>query len=137
MLYAATRGSLLKSLGSTLFTDSIFATSKSDLTPEAYAAHRRHLDAPKPLSTREREMADIRAAEASGTYEGSRARVNHVGAGVGLNWSDPVVAAIQHLGEGTDSSVAIIVSSVSATIHLPSLILPSSENRLSDRNLDA
>src|ERR1700709_560398 len=73
MLYASTRGSLLKSLGSTLFTDSIFATSKADLTPEAYAAHRRHLDAPKPLSTREREMADIRAAEATGTYEGSSA----------------------------------------------------------------
>ena len=39
MLYASTWLSPLKSLGSSLYTDSIFATSKADLTPEAYDAH--------------------------------------------------------------------------------------------------
>lgn len=112
MLYASTRASLLKSLGSTLFSDSIFATSKADLTPEAYASHRRHLAAPKPLSAREQEMADVRAAEREGgvAYDGSRARASPIGTGVGLNWSEEVEDAVKKLGEGDGCEVAIIVS---------------------------
>ncbi len=63
MIYASTRNSVTKSLGATSFVDTIFATSKEDLTPEGYAAHKRHLAAPKPMSAREKEMADIKAAE--------------------------------------------------------------------------
>ncbi|KAF8654072.1 hypothetical protein AX16_003605 [Volvariella volvacea WC 439] len=108
MLYAATRASLLKSLGSTLFTDSLFATNKSDLTAEAYTAHKKHITAPQPLSAREKEMADVRAAEGLGNYEGSRARANHIGTGVGLNWSEDVENAIRDLAQGLDSSVVVI-----------------------------
>ncbi|TFK76569.1 actin depolymerizing protein [Pluteus cervinus] len=107
MLYASSRSSLLKSLGSTLFTESIFATSKLDLTPEAYAAHKRHQAAPLPLSSREKELFDLRAAESRGTYEGSRARASHVGAGVGLQWSDEVVNAVRELIIGSGSSIVI------------------------------
>jgi twinfilin-like protein len=113
MLYASTRGSLLKSLGSTLFTDSIFATSRSDLTPEAYAAHRKHLAAPQPLSAHEQELADIRAAERDGGgsgYDGSRTRQNHVGTGVGLSWSGEVEQAVAKLGESEGSEVIVVVS---------------------------
>jgi twinfilin len=41
------------------FPDALFATHKSDLTATAYAAHRQHQTAPKPLSAREQEMADV------------------------------------------------------------------------------
>lgn len=118
MLYASTRTSLLKSLGSTFFTDSLFATSKSDLTPEGYAAHLKHMAAPKPLSVREQEMADIRAAEraaGSGGYVGSRARQSPIGAGVGLNWSEEVENAVKDLGQGEDSKVVIIASNFLVT----------------------
>lgn len=109
MLYAATRNSLVKSLGATLFTDSIFATSKSELTPDAYASHRRHLAAPKPLSAREQELADVRAAEGSENYEGSRARVNHIGSGVGMRWSEDVENAVKHLGASDGCEIVVIV----------------------------
>ncbi|KAG5340330.1 hypothetical protein C0989_002141 [Termitomyces sp. Mn162] len=108
MLYASTRASLLKALGSTLFTDSLFATSKADLTPEAYAVHRRHINAPKPLSAREQEIADVRAAESGGVYEGSRARVNHIGTGVGFQWSEDLQDAVRHLAQGEQSAIVII-----------------------------
>ncbi|KAF9457234.1 hypothetical protein BDZ94DRAFT_1326422 [Collybia nuda] len=108
MLYASTRTSLLKTLGSTLFTDSIFATSTVDLTPEAYASHRRHLAAPKPLSLREQEMAEIRAAESGNAYGGSRARVNHIGTGVGLVWSREVEDAVRDLGAGSGCAVVVV-----------------------------
>jgi len=111
MLYASTRLSLLKSLGSTLFTDSIFATSKAELTPDAYDAHFRHASAPNPLSAREQEIADLREAEnEAASYAGSKVRVTHMGTGVGLNWSPEVEHAVTKLGKGTDCSLVIIVS---------------------------
>ncbi|PPR08099.1 hypothetical protein CVT24_010560 [Panaeolus cyanescens] len=109
MLYASTRASFLKSLGSSQFTDTIFATSKADLTWDAYLAHLKHNAAPNPLSSREQELSDLRAAEASSaTYDGSRARVNHIGSGIGLSWSPDVEAAVHDLTHGTGDSVLIV-----------------------------
>lgn len=113
MLYAATRNTLTKSLGSAHFTDSIFATSKDDVTAESYARHKQHLAAPKPMSAREKEMAAVKAAErqAGGSqYEGSRARQNHVGQGVGLKWTEDVENAVQELGHGEGSAIVVLVS---------------------------
>ncbi|KAH8833968.1 hypothetical protein DL96DRAFT_1666909 [Flagelloscypha sp. PMI_526] len=112
MLYASTRASLTKSLGSTLFSDSIFATSKADITPDAYAAHRRHISAPKPMSSREQELADIREAEreAGSSYQGMRARASHVGTGVGLNWSEPVAAAIKALSDEANGTQLVVIT---------------------------
>lgn len=111
MLYASTRLSLLKSLGSTLFTDSLFATSKADITPEAYDAHLRHASAPNPLSAREKEIADLREAEnEAGLYAGSKVRATHIGTGVGLNWSAEAEHAVTSLGAGSGCSIVIIVS---------------------------
>lgn len=111
MLYASTRSSLLKSLGSTVFADSIVATSKADLTAEAYQAHLRHLAAPKPLSVREQEMADVRAAESdSASYQGSRARASHVGSGVGFKWVPEVEESITELGRGDNAAIVVLAS---------------------------
>ncbi|KAJ3905364.1 hypothetical protein F5879DRAFT_950964 [Lentinula edodes] len=140
MLYAATRASLLKHLGSTVFTDSLFATSKSDLTPEAYLAHLKHIAAPKPLSSREQEMEDIRLAERSNapSYEGSRARTSIVGTGVGLNWTADVESAVKEMGNSDESGLVVItIDTASETLVLSSVApmkidtlkssLPSSE----------
>lgn len=109
-LYASTRSSLTKSLGSTIFVDSLFATDKADLTPDAYEAHKRHQAAPKPLSAREQEMADIKAAEreAGNSYEGSNARKNHIGQGVGLSWSSEAENAVKGLVSQNDSRIVVL-----------------------------
>jgi len=140
MLYASSRASLLKSLGSTSFADSLFATSKADLTPEAYNAHLKHMAAPKPLSAREQEIADIRAAERvnAPAYEGSRARTSIVGTGVGLNWTAEVENAVEELGRGEEGSIVtvsidtgsetlVLSSASSATIDSFKSSLPASE----------
>ncbi|KIJ63252.1 hypothetical protein HYDPIDRAFT_113217 [Hydnomerulius pinastri MD-312] len=111
MLYASTRNSLTKSLGSTVFTDSIFATSKADVTPEGYAAHKRHQAAPKPLSAREQEMADIKAAEreAGTKYEGSRVRQNHLGQSeVGYKWHQDAEDAVKELSTGEGNRLVVL-----------------------------
>ncbi|KAJ7261296.1 actin depolymerizing protein [Mycena haematopus] len=102
---------LAQVFGSSLFSDSVFATSKADLTPEAYAAHRRHVTAPKPLSASEREMADVRAAEreAGGlsVYQGSRARTTHMGKTIGMPWTADLEDAVKSLNEGDDSVLVV------------------------------
>ncbi|KXN85491.1 Twinfilin [Leucoagaricus sp. SymC.cos] len=109
MLYASSRSSLFKSLGSTVFTDSIYATSRTDLTAEAYQAHLRHLAAPNPLSAREQEMADVRAAESgSASYEGSRPRASHVSSGVGFKWTPEVEDAVTELGRGDNCALLVL-----------------------------
>lgn len=111
MLYASTRNSLIKALGSATFADSLFATSKTDLTPEAYAAHKRHIAAPKPLSSREQELADIRAAENnSQSYQGTSARTSHVKNPVGFPWSEEAESAIVNLGRGDGCAIVILVN---------------------------
>lgn len=116
MLYAATRNALTKMLGSTHFTDSIFATSKDDLSADAYAKHKRHLAAPQPMSARELEMAAVKAAErevGGAIYEGSRGRRNHVGMPVGSGkqeWTEEVIVALKQLGKGDTSQLLILVS---------------------------
>ncbi|KAG8754384.1 Twinfilin-1 [Ceratobasidium sp. 428] len=111
MLYASTRGALTKALGDQRFKDSIFATSKSDLTPEAYEAHQRHLAAPKPLTARERELEDIRAAEreTSSAYEGSGVRQSIVGSRVGMKWTDEVGEALKELPANGGRAVVISI----------------------------
>lgn len=114
MLYAATRNTLIKSLGSTHFTDQIFATAKEDLNADTYAKHKRHLAAPKLMSAREKEMEEVKAAEreAGGrSYEGSRARQNHIGQGVFLKWSPEAEEAIKDLITAGDSRLVVLVSS--------------------------
>ncbi|KAI6038453.1 hypothetical protein EDC04DRAFT_2570053 [Pisolithus marmoratus] len=142
MLYASTRNSLAKSLGSTVFTDNLFATSKADVTPESYAAHKRYQAAPQPLSTREQEMADIKAAErevAGNAYEGSRARQNHLGDGrVGYKWSSEAEEAVKQLGHGEGNQLVILRIDIStetlvlhsnseAEVNALSSLIPASE----------
>lgn len=113
MLYASTRNSLIKGLGSTVFTDTIFATSKDDLTPTAYAAHKRHIAAPQPMSAREKDMADVKAAERqSTTYEGSRARQNHIGTPIGMQWPQDVEDAVKELAGLSQDRLIVLVRSL-------------------------
>lgn len=111
MLYASTRNNLTKALGSAPFTDQLFATSKGDITADAYARHRASLAAPKPMTAREREMEEIKLAETRGaTYDSSRARKSHVGGKVGFQWSEESEQAVTELGRGEEGELVILVS---------------------------
>ena len=110
MLYASTRSSLTRSLGSAHFPDTLFATSRSDLTPESYDAHRKHMAAPQPLSARERELAEAHEAERRAeTYQSSREPRQLHGQTPGMNWSDKAKDAVIQLGKGSEDRLLILV----------------------------
>ncbi|KAF8328882.1 actin depolymerizing protein [Cantharellus anzutake] len=111
MLYASTRGSLTKEFGDQRFRDSLFATSKSDITPEGYAAHLKHNAAPSPLSAREAEIAAVRAAEGN-EYVSSKTRTSHLHVAanrVETKWSAEADEAFRDLGAGDPSFNLIVV----------------------------
>lgn len=70
-----------------------------------------HNSAPQPLSAREAELANIRAAEkAAGldAYKGASERKSHVGA-VGLTWTDDVEAALKELAEEPSQNTLVLL----------------------------
>ncbi|KAF9155901.1 hypothetical protein BG015_008150 [Linnemannia schmuckeri] len=98
MIYAATRASLTKDLGDSHFTDSIYGTNKGDFTLEGYKKHRASLAAPKPLSERERQLAEIRANEKTlvESMKGGAYRKAHA-PGMSFPLTDKAVAALKKL----------------------------------------
>ncbi len=63
------------------------------------------------MSAREAELAEIQAAERQTgvALEGSRARRNHVGAGVGLGWTQEAQNAIKDMVSGDGNNLVILV----------------------------
>ncbi|KAG8821937.1 Twinfilin-1 [Serendipita sp. 401] len=115
MLYASTQSALKKALGDSRFKDSIFATSKDDLTPDSYAAHLQHMAAPKPRSAREAEMENIRMAEreaGTNTYEGMRVKRSHVAGAMGLKWAQDAEDAVKSLKDADSSESSFVLLSV-------------------------
>jgi twinfilin-like protein len=125
MLYASSRASLTKGLGATYFVDTLFATSKADLQPGAYAAHVKNAAAPAPMSAREKEAAAVREAEkqAGAAYGGSGARASPLSAaGKGMKWGPGVEDAIRALGDAAEPTLVVL------TVDIPAetLVLASS-----------
>ncbi|SCZ90058.1 BZ3500_MvSof-1268-A1-R1_Chr9g10693 [Microbotryum saponariae] len=70
MLYASSRQSFVRALGDSRFSSSIFASTKDELTFAAYRNHLKAQQSSAPLTAREQEIADIKAAEAKERREG-------------------------------------------------------------------
>ncbi|KAK3841095.1 MAG: hypothetical protein J3R72DRAFT_445948 [Linnemannia gamsii] len=98
MIYAATRASLTRDLGDSHFSDSIYGTNKGDFTLEGYKKHKASLAAPKPLSERERQLAEIRANEKTlvESMKGGAYRKSHA-PGMAFPLTEKAVAALKKL----------------------------------------
>lgn len=99
-------------------TDSLHATSPSDLTPRGYAQHLAANAAPHPLTDRERALAEVRAAEEiEAKEEGMRGTagrggpMGQMGVGGGLTWGDGVEDALKGLS-GKNGEVVGLVSRI-------------------------
>ncbi|KAF8522264.1 actin depolymerizing protein [Hysterangium stoloniferum] len=109
MLYASTRTMLTRSLGAAAFPSTLFATSKTDLTPRAYTAHLAHLAAPPPRSVQEQEMESVRVAERSNVA--TKPTGSFAGAGVSVAWPEEVKAAVRSLA-GEQAGQKLVVLSI-------------------------
>ncbi|SAM02438.1 hypothetical protein [Absidia glauca] len=98
MLYASTKATLTKELGDSKFSDSIYGTKKSEFSHDGYKKHLAHKNADAPLTQRERELAEIKAAEAQtvSDYQGTSTRKTYA-PGLAFPLTDPAIEALQAL----------------------------------------
>ena len=98
MLFASTRLTLVRELGIERFRETIFATEKSELSPEGWARHEKHSALDAPLTEEEQALGGVKAAEASES-QGTGARRGHVSSKVNVPMGDGVLEALQSLND--------------------------------------
>ncbi|ORX46574.1 actin depolymerizing protein [Hesseltinella vesiculosa] len=98
MIYASTRATLTKDLGDGKFADNMYGTQKSEFTKDGYKKHLAHKQADAPLTQRERELAEIKAAEAqtASDYQGTSERRTYT-PGVAMPMTDEAKDALKAL----------------------------------------
>ncbi|ORX89969.1 actin depolymerizing protein [Basidiobolus meristosporus CBS 931.73] len=105
MVYASTSHTLTNQLGAGHFVDSIFGTEKEDLSFDAYRKHREHLTAPAPLTRKEEELAEVKAAESGSINIASRR--THV-SGVNFPISEAAIGELSNLKAGSTNFVQLV-----------------------------
>lgn len=98
MLYASTRATLTKELGDYRFSDNIYGTEKGEFTWDGYKKHLAHKNAEAPLTKREQELAEIKAAEAKtvSDYQGTATRKSYA-PGVSFPLTEEAIKALSEL----------------------------------------
>ncbi|KAI8373716.1 hypothetical protein BD560DRAFT_434076 [Blakeslea trispora] len=111
MLYASTRATLTKELGDYRFVDNIYGTEKSEFTWEGYKKHLAHKAAEAPLTRREQELAEIKAAEAKAVsdYQGTTTRKSYA-PGVAFPLTERSIEALQQLTKTKEERTSNFVS---------------------------
>ncbi|KAI1828164.1 actin depolymerizing protein [Xylaria intraflava] len=64
MLFAATRLTLVRELGTEHFRETIFTTTAEELTPAGFERHDKHTELDAPLTEEERTLGEVKRAEA-------------------------------------------------------------------------
>lgn len=111
MLFASTRLTLVRELGREHFRETIFATTRDELTPEGFARHDRHEGLAAPLTEEERSLQGVKEAEAE---EGGRGGTGTREIGMGQTMTMPVgedaLACLKELGGEGGRNLVMLVS---------------------------
>lgn len=123
MLFAATRLTLVRELGVERFRETLFVTTKAELTADGWAKHQSHVALQAPLTDEERSLAGVREAE-DAESRGTGARKSHVSSGLALDMDHGLVDGLRELGGGAPGRLVQVVR------HLDSLLYGSVMEKL-------
>jgi twinfilin-like protein len=126
MLFASTRLTLVRELGLESFSEQIFVENAEELSAEGWKKHEKHVAQENPLTEEERNLVDIKNAEATEVGGTSRRGGGYGSGGLKMQAGEGVAEALSSLQEGglvmlkIDSSETIVlaeapVSSVSTS----------------------
>ena len=107
MLFASTRLTLVRELGAERFRETLFATTKSELTPEGWRKHDKHGELKAPLTEEEQTLQGVKAAEAEASM-GTTTRSSHVSGSLSFPMSDSAQQALKNLPMGNDNLVQLV-----------------------------
>lgn len=107
MLFASTRLSLVRELGSEHFGEQIFTERPEELTVEGWKKHEDHSAAERPLTESERDLEGIREAEAREGGGSSRRSAGYGSSGVKIRVADEIREALAKL-ESSDGEIVML-----------------------------
>jgi twinfilin-like protein len=130
MLFAATRLTLVRELGSEHFRETFFATTAEELTPAGFEKHDAHTAIEAPLTEEERSLGEVRRAEQEAGM-GTATREIHLSKHMATPVAEDALQALRELGAGGGRSLVMLVRSTLATFLLTvSLLLTVSTKKI-------
>ncbi|KAF9875245.1 cofilin tropomyosin-type actin-binding protein [Colletotrichum karsti] len=99
MLFASTRLTLVRKLGSEHFRESIFSTTPEELSAQGFAKHDAHTELEAPLTEEERSLGAVKQAEAEAST-GTGSREIHLSKTLAMPIAEDALAAMKELNEG-------------------------------------
>ncbi|KAK6859979.1 PTK9 tyrosine kinase 9 [Apiospora arundinis] len=97
MLFASTRLTLVRELGSEHFRETIFATTAEELGPQGFAKHDRHAELEAPLTEEERTLGEVKRAEAE-AGAGTGQREIHLSKNMNMPVATDALVALSEMG---------------------------------------
>ncbi|MCJ1257968.1 Twinfilin-1 [Lignoscripta atroalba] len=107
MLFASTRLTLVRELGTERFRETLFATTKQELTAQGWHKHDESGELKAPLTEEEQTLQGVKDAEAEAS-RGTSARSSHVSSSVSFPISGDALQALRGLSDGHDNLVQLV-----------------------------
>ncbi|KAL2270608.1 hypothetical protein VTJ83DRAFT_2792 [Remersonia thermophila] len=107
MLFASTRLTLVRELGSEHFRDTFFATTPDELTPAGFERHDAHLALEAPLTEEEQSLGAVRRAEQEAGM-GTAVREIHMSKNMPTQMTDDALQALKDLAPGGPRSLVML-----------------------------
>ncbi|KAF2015530.1 twinfilin-1 [Aaosphaeria arxii CBS 175.79] len=104
MLFASTRLTLVRELGGEHFPESVFTTEADELTSSGWEKHVKHTESANPLTQEERDLQNIREAEALES-RGTQGKGLIQGGQIAIRADGEISAALKALGEGGEDNL--------------------------------
>ncbi|OAA50354.1 twinfilin-1 [Metarhizium rileyi] len=133
MLFASTRLTLVRELGSEHFRESIFVTTADELSESGFKELDAHTQLAAPLTEEERTLGEVKRAEQE-AGSGTGTREIHLSKNFGMPMSEDAIAALKELCQDGGRVVTMLnINSESESVELlPDSPRPSSITELAD-----
>lgn len=116
MLFAATRLTLVRELGSEHFRETFFATTPEDLTPAGFDKHDAHSSLEAPLTEEERSLGEVKRAEQE-AGQGTASREIHLSKNLATPIADDALAALRELASESGRQLVMLVRTITLLVH--------------------
>ena len=114
MLFASTRLTLVRELGTERFRESMFVTEMKELEPEGWKKHEASGASMAPLTEEEESLKGIKEAEAE-ERGGTAGRRLETGGHLSIAMSDEAREALERFSGGGDNLLQLVCSTISST----------------------
>lgn len=118
MLFASTRLTLVRELGSEHFRETIFVTTAEELSPKGFEKHDKHTALEAPLTEEERSLGEVKRAEQE-AGSGTGIREIHLSQSLKMPVGQDAIAAMKDVGQEGGHVLAMLVSTSHSRVKDP------------------